>query len=251
MYILPSGPSHHSAFPIPSLAGIYFKDVIRRDWYGSRNRDVSQWVGGARAEWGDVRGVRQYKSQSCQWNAQKPQTERTEIPITHLLEVVFSSRVLASPSVKYRQEGYKESNFKSFTTGRPGGLQASPNISEAERPTLAIQTHGCTSDGDGGLRRSTRTHLGICHGGVSPAATCPQVSGSGPKPFPAAPRRPLQDPAGDFCRDRRSGGGRGFASRGRKGETVLPSVAGEPQEKHTDFAPRRIHAELPHHVCTG
>ncbi len=42
---------------------------------------TSHRVGGARAEWGDVRGVRQYKS-SCQWNAQKPQTERTEIPIT-------------------------------------------------------------------------------------------------------------------------------------------------------------------------
>ncbi|KAK2867282.1 hypothetical protein Q8A67_025399 [Cirrhinus molitorella] len=63
-YPLSPNPSLLSAFPTPSLTGIYFKDLIRRDWYGSRNHDASQWVGGARVEWGDVRGVKQYKSQS-------------------------------------------------------------------------------------------------------------------------------------------------------------------------------------------
>lgn len=158
--------------------------------------------------------------------------------------------MLASPSVK-KDTRKRESYFKTFTTGKPGELQGSPNISEDERPALAIQIHGFPSDGDGGIRRSTRTRLGIGHGGVSPAATGPQVSGSGPKPSPAAPRRPLQDPAGDFCRDRRSGGGRGFTYGGRTGQAVLPSVAGESQEKHTDLAPRGIHTELPHRVCTG
>lgn len=105
----PAPPS--SSFPTPSLAGIYFKDLIWRDWYGSRNHDCSQWVGGARAEWGDTRGVKRYKRPS--WFIPVSGTLRndrdTDAENRYSPWVSFGSGLLKLfVSITFCQEGYKE-----------------------------------------------------------------------------------------------------------------------------------------------